>query len=366
MVAKSAAELLKAELVLGRLVFRDAGSDFEGGVGDTVRVRIPKVVEAQSFTGSTSAVTTSVAERVVPVTLSAHGMNGVQLSAKDMDLNVENFGAQVLAPQVAGIAKFAEKAIAAQMQTVINGGTLEIDPSNPRKTITRAGSILDGREVGAKTRVLVVDPSVKEVLLNDPNLSSVADAGDPSALREALVGRLHGFNVFMSPYITGAVAMTRDAFAAAFRAPAKPQSVVGASQTDENGQGYASTWFMGFDLETRQERSIVEIFAGATVLNDQCAVGLKLGAQPSRPVVTATQIPATGGSVAGRADAGSHVLIHENGAVVGGALTDSKGAFSATAPSGWAAGSIHFVEVTSVAGGYSSEPAHTVVSVAAK
>ncbi|WP_327358093.1 P22 phage major capsid protein family protein [Streptomyces sp. NBC_01304] len=278
LVAQTAASLLKAELVLGRLVFRSVESEFGGGRGEWVRVRVPRVIEAQPFTGSTSAVTKSLDEQTVQVKLTTHAMNGVELTAKDMTLNVESFSAQVLAPQVAGAAKLIEKTIAGVIQPTINAGTLTIDPANPRDAVTEAGEILDTREVDAKSRVLVVDPKVKRALLMDPNLSSVDSAGSPSALRDAIVGRLHGFDVYMTPYITGAVAMTREAFAAAIVAPRKPESAQGASAMDDNNQGYAMTWWMGLDVEKRQERSIVEAFVGATALDAQRAVGLKLAA----------------------------------------------------------------------------------------
>ncbi|MDT0450948.1 P22 phage major capsid protein family protein [Streptomyces hesseae] len=280
-VAKHAASLLKAELVLGRLVFRDAEAEFTGGRGDTVRVRVPRVIAAKPFTGSTAAVTSPLNEQAVPVKLNTHAMSGIELTAKDMTLNVESFAAQVLMPQVAGVAEMIEDEISNVMQPIIDAATLTIDPANPRDAITKAGEILDTRKVGAKSRVLVVSPNVKRALLMDPNLSQVDSAGSPSALRDAIVGRLHGFDVYMSPFIKdGAVAMTTEAFAAAIKAPAKPYSVNGASATDENGQGYAMTWFVAFEGETRQERSIVEAFVGATVLDSQRAVGLKFVPAP--------------------------------------------------------------------------------------
>lgn len=280
-VAKNAASLLKAELVLGRLVFRDAEAEFIGGRGDTVRVRVPRVIQAKPFTGSTSAVTSSLNEQSVPVKLNTHAMSGIELTAQDMTLNIENFSAQILTPQVAGVAEMVEGEIANVMQPVIDAATLTIDPKNPRDAITQAGEILDTRKVGAATRVLVVSPKVKRVLLMDPTLSAVDSAGSPSALRDAIVGRLHGLDVYMSPFITGgAVAMTKEAFAAAIKAPAKPYSVNGASAVDDNNQGFALSWFVAFEGETRQERSIVEAFVGATVLDSQRAVGLKLATTP--------------------------------------------------------------------------------------
>lgn len=200
-VAKRAASLLKAELVLGRLVFRDAEAEFTGGRGDTVRVRVPRVIAAKPFTGSTAAVTSPLNEQAVSVKLNTHAMSGIELSAKDMTLNVENFAAQVLMPQVAGVAEMIEDEISNVMQPVIDAATLTIDRANPRDAITEAGEILDTRKVGAKSRVLVVSPNVKRALLMDPNLSQVDSAGSPSALRDAIVGRLHGFDVYMSPFI---------------------------------------------------------------------------------------------------------------------------------------------------------------------
>lgn len=274
-VARTAAGLLKAKLVLGRLVFRDAEADFVGGVGDTVRVRVPKVIEAQPFTGSMSAITSTLNETTVQVELTTHAMNPVDLSAKDMTLNIESFAVQVLAPQVGGVAKLIEKTIAGVIQPVIDAGTLTFDPANPRDSITAAGQTLDEREVDAGSRVLVVSPAVKRALLMDPNLSSVDHAGSPSALQDAIVGRLHGFDVYMTPYIDGAVAMSTEAFAAAIKAPNKPQSVNGASATDEDGQGYAMSWFMAFEAEARSERSVCEAFVGATVLDPLRSVGIK-------------------------------------------------------------------------------------------
>lgn len=275
-VAKTAASMLRAELVLGRLVFRSAESDFTGGRGDTVRVRVPRVVEAKAFTGSTAAVTSPLNEQSVKVKLNTHAMSGIELTAGDVTLNIESFAAQVLMPQVAGVAEMIEGEIANVMQPVITAATLTIDPSDPRDAITHAGEILDTRKVGAKSRVLVVSPNVKRALLMDKNLSQVDSAGSASVLQDAIVGRIHGFDVFMSPFIKdGAVAMTSEAFAAAIIAPAKPHSVNGASATDEDKQGYAMTWFVAFEGESRQERSIVEAFVGATVLDAQRAVGLK-------------------------------------------------------------------------------------------
>ncbi|WHM40255.1 P22 phage major capsid protein family protein [Streptomyces sp. BPTC-684] len=278
-VAKTAASMLKAELVLGRLVHRSAESEFMGGRGDTVRVRVPHVIEAKPFTGSTSAVTKTLNEQVVPVVLTTHAMNGVELTAKDTSLNIESFGAQVLAPQVAGVAEMIEGEIARVMQPAVTSATLTIDVKNPRDAITKAGEILDSRKVGAKTRVLVVSPNVKRALLMDPNLSQADSAGSTSVLQDAIVGRLHGFDVFMSPYIAdGAVAMTKEAYAAAIVAPIKPESATGSSAVDDDNQGYAMTVWMGLDVETRQERSICEAFVGATVLDVNRAVGLKFNA----------------------------------------------------------------------------------------
>lgn len=277
-VATTAAEILKASLVLGRTVFRSAETDYEGGRGDTIRIRVPKAIPAKPFRGSVDDIVQTVDEGEVPLTLSTHAVSAVDLSPKDYSLNVADATIQAIAPTVIGVSEYIEQAIGIELQKKIDTATLEIEPTNPRDAITTAGAMLDKARVGNATRWLVVDPDIKKMLLDDPNLSQVADAGDDSALRDALIGRLHGFTVVMSPFIKGAIAMSGDAFACAVRAPRVPDGVSGKSQSDTDDQGYAITVLHAFNDNRLTQRIISQAFVGTAVIDDVRSVGLKLKA----------------------------------------------------------------------------------------
>ncbi|MGD6754295.1 P22 phage major capsid protein family protein [Streptomyces sp. BH105] len=282
-VSGAAVEMLRAELCLGQTIFRDAESDYQGGHGDTVRIRAPKSVTPKKFEGSMNSIAQSISEQTVSLKLSEYVANPVDLTAQDMSLNIENFATQVVMPQTVGLAEYIESAIGATFQKKIDTTTkdekaaLVMDPAEPRKAITSAGAILDKARVSGGGRWLVVDPDIKKVLLDDPNLSQVSYAGDEGdALREATIGRLYGFNVVMSPFVKGALAYSGHAFAAAVKAPVVPMGLTGKSVTDDHGQNYAITWHMSYNSDSDKERSTCKTFFGLAEIDPVRSVGIKL------------------------------------------------------------------------------------------
>ncbi|MFF4601606.1 P22 phage major capsid protein family protein [Streptomyces sp. NPDC001339] len=281
-VSSAAVEMLKAELVLGQTVFRDAEADYEGDHGDNVRIRVPKSITPKKFEGSMNAIAQTINEQTVDLTLSEYVANPVDLTAKDMTLNVADFATQVVMPQTTGLAEYIEQAIGEEFQKKIDATTkgdtaMEMDPTDPRKAITAAGAILDKARVSGGGRWLVVDPDIKKVLMDDPNLSQVAYAGDSGdALREAVVGRLYGFTVVMSPFVKGALAYSGHAFAAATRAPHIPMGLVGKSIKDDDGQNYSLTWHISYNSDSDKERSVCKTFFGMTEIDPVRSVGIKL------------------------------------------------------------------------------------------
>ncbi|WP_167538561.1 P22 phage major capsid protein family protein [Streptomyces albofaciens] len=284
MVAGASVAMLGAELVLGKTVFRDAEADFQGGHGSTVRIRVPKSIAPKKFEGSMDAIAQRITEQTVSLTLDTYAANPVDLTAEDMTLNVQDFTTQVVMPQTVGLAEYIEQTVASEFQkkidtTTTTDGALVIDPATPRNAITSAGAVLDKARATGGARWLVVDPDIKKVLLDDPNLSQVADAGDSGdALREATIGKLYGFNVVMSPFIKGALAYTGHAYAVAIKAPSVPMGLVGKSVKDEHGQSYAMTWHMSYNPDSDKERSVCKTFIGVTEIDSVRSVGLKLKA----------------------------------------------------------------------------------------
>jgi hypothetical protein len=265
-VIKASLGLIEAESVLGNLVHRDAEAGFVGGVGDSVRVRVPNVIEAQNGSGQ-ATVFTDIAEGVVSVTLTDEAYSAVKLTDKELSLKLENFGAQVLQPQASGVAKYCEKAIAGVMNAQVNdaSNTLTIDPSTPLSAIAKAAAEFTRREISMDGRVLVIGPEMLEAFLNLPALQDVGSAGADEALRGGELTRLMGFSVRVSPYTEGAVAFTREAFTLACRAPLPPEGAGYAETRAYNG--YALRYLRDFDISVRADVSLMATFVGAAVMD---------------------------------------------------------------------------------------------------
>lgn len=283
-VASVAAASLGASLVLGRTVFRDVEKEFEGGYGDTIRIRVPKAIPAKPFIEGTTTITDivqTVNEGTVPLKLSTHAVSAVSLSPKDYSLNVFSTQVQAVVPTSQGVAEYIENAIATERLNpkIAAADALIIDPANVRDAILDAGVKLDKAKVPG-ARWLAVSPDVKKLLLADPMLSAVNSSGGDDALADAVIGRLHGFNVVVSPYLdAGAVAYAQDAFAMAIRAPYAPPGSNGASaefSDSTSSVGYALTVLQAFHDDTLTQRIIAEAFVGTAEIDPARSVGLKL------------------------------------------------------------------------------------------
>ncbi|GAA0946418.1 P22 phage major capsid protein family protein [Nonomuraea longicatena] len=265
--------LLERQTILGRLVHRDSQTSFRGGVGDTVRVRVPKRLDVKEFIKGTPITTTEINELGVPVKLTKRLYTAVELSDDDLTLSLADFGAQVLAPQSSGVASGVEQAVAATMNEATAASTVTISKAKPLAAVAKAAATFTTREVPTSGRVLVVGPELEEILLQMPEVMNTAAAGSPEVIKDGMLTRLYGFNVYVSPYITGAVAFTRDAFALAVVAPAP---MVGAESETSAHNGYALRYTRAAKIDTLSSVSVVHAYVGATQLDVRQSIPMKV------------------------------------------------------------------------------------------
>lgn len=254
--------LLEPEMVLARTVNRSFENEFEGGVGKTVNVKRPPVFVARSRNYDvTSAITVDdITEPAVqPLTISKQFYHAAIVTDEQSNFEIEDFGAQVLAPQVSAIAYQIEKEAATIIQTAPAAGV----------TTASVDSLADARKVlglhGVPTSGLVcaLAPDVAATWLKSAALKDASQAGDSDALRDARLGRLFGITVFESPMLAAGTGFVyhRDAFSLALRAPKVPTGAVTGKSVA--GNGYAMRWIMDYDSSVLADRSIVSVFAGS-------------------------------------------------------------------------------------------------------
>lgn len=290
-IAATALGLLQREIKLPGLVWTDAVPDFAGKLGDTVTIRIPAQTAARRrtlrATGSArNIVMDSLSETGIDVKLDTDIYNAIPVTDEELTLDITDFGAQILAPQTRAVAEGLENALVESM----TGATYDVS------VVLVRGSMYDGTvdvrqalndaNVPAGQRAIVVGSALEAAFLKDEQFVKVDQSGSDMALREALIGRVAGFDIYQSNALDPAegYAFHRTAFIMATRAPSKPDGA--AFGTSASYQGIAMRWLRDYDFTATQDRSLVDTYAGFKAVNDGAgskvvrAVKLSLAAPP--------------------------------------------------------------------------------------
>lgn len=269
-VAQVAVNLATEDSLLSALINRDYEADLlgGGGKGKAVNVRVPSalVAHVRDVEAVDQITFDSLAESTVSVTLGDHIYSAVALTEGDLSLNIADFSAQVLAPQVDAVVNGVEAKVAAALASIPLSEDVAWNEADPVKTFTKIRAVLRQRGVPQTDLNLVVGTDVYAALLDAEAITNTAASGSTEALREAGVGRVRGFNVVESTRVADdeIVAFHRDAFTLAVRAPLVPAGAAfGAS---ESSNGFSLRYLRDYDANTTRDRSLVSTFAGVAAM----------------------------------------------------------------------------------------------------
>ncbi|MFB7643881.1 P22 phage major capsid protein family protein [Streptomyces sp. NPDC056084] len=280
-IAATSLGLLDRELVLGNLVWSNAGFDFTGAKADTVTVRIPSQLNAREYDWrndrTTDIVLDELTEDSITVQLNKDIYSAVAVTDEELTLDVKDFGSQVLEPQVKAVAKAIDTGVANMIQTAnYSVPAIVVDEKDPFPAFIDARAALNKAEVPVNDRTLLIGSDVETALLKSGRLTDVSKSGSDSALRQAEVGKLAGFNLVTSNAINprSAFAFIPSAFVLATRAPAIPAGVTSGSSQSYNG--LSMRWVRDYDAAKLRDRSIVNLYAGFNVMTDKVGNTKKL------------------------------------------------------------------------------------------
>lgn len=193
--------------LLGNLVYRDLVFNAElsnqmvsAKAGDTVNVKIPSKFKMKRYHGS--LIEQNLDESSIPVKLDIIGDITVPITSKEMTLEINDFYTQVLEPIGNGIALGIDGYIANKIYTSVPATNVvpATGSATDLKDIAQLGLKLDLAKAPKQGRRLVLSPSHKVKYAVTQNLSAVAYAGDSVTLRDALLGRVYGFETLESNY----------------------------------------------------------------------------------------------------------------------------------------------------------------------
>ena len=280
-IAAQALGMLDREIVLPALVWRDAPGDFRGAGGDTISLRVPARTQARTRAlrggrpaeseGAGIITMDELTETKVDVTLDTDVYNAVPVTDEELTLDITDFGEQVLHPQVLAVAEGIEDAIAGEMTgaTYATELTMPASGTDPFNTIVDARIALNKVNVPMSGRSLVVGSDFESALLKSEHLNRVDQSGSDSALRDATIGRLAGFNqVIVSNALPANVgfAFHRTAYVLSLVAPQVPDGATYGARRTYSGVGMR--WLRDYDFRNVQDRSLVDSFMGTNHVAD--------------------------------------------------------------------------------------------------
>lgn len=270
---------LSREVVLPQLVWKNPGTNWPAGGGDTITIKVPARTQARSRplrgnrTSSGIIQSDELTETAVDVTLDEDIYNSIPITDEELTLDITSFGQQVLQPQVRAVGEGLEDKLAAVMTSATydtaNGGDLPVNTADPYETLVDARTYLNKQNVPFNDRTCVVGADLEALFLKSKHISEVDKSGSDSALRDAVIGRIAGFgNIYVSNALPSNVGFCfhRTAYALALRAPVVPDGV--SMGMGQSYQGLSLRWIKDYDYLNVQDRSLVNSFAGANIVAD--------------------------------------------------------------------------------------------------
>jgi hypothetical protein len=293
-IARATVGLLYRELVIARTVWTDAVNpgEFTGALNDTVNLRVParRVARKRTLRAGTAIVNDTSTEFSVPVKLDTDVYNGAPITDEELTLDITDFGAQILTPQIRAVVEGLEEEVADEIENADYPAGQIIDPTATEfvvsgetdwyRTATHARRILNDNNVPKSDRTLLIGSDVEEQILNTDRFTRFDAIGSEStdALRESMIGRIAGFNVVSSSDIDpeSAYAYHRSAFVLATRAPAIPAGATFARIQGVNQPGGAVgywdgisvRWLRDYDYTNTTDRSLVNTWVGTATVED--------------------------------------------------------------------------------------------------
>lgn len=194
-VAKEALMVLENNLVMAGLVHRDYSAEY-AKVGDTITIRKPAKFVAKNFTGQISR--QDATEDGVTVKLDRFRDVSVDVTSKELTLNIKDFSEQVVTPAMQAIAQAVDCDLLAVGIAKAGKSVPSSASDTDLKALGNIGKALDLKAVPQQNRRLVLNPTHKYRYITMENLSKVAYKGDGQGLTDAELGRIYTMDTYMS------------------------------------------------------------------------------------------------------------------------------------------------------------------------
>lgn len=193
-VANEALMVLLSNLTMANLVHRDYSDEFVK-VGDTITVRKPATFVAKNFTGETEG--QDISEGSVSVKMDRFRDVTVNVSSKELTLDIKDFSTQVIEPAMQAIVQaIDEDLLAVGIEKAGKKATVSSTPDI--SDIAGVGKALDQAKAPRVNRRLILPPTILYKYNTLDNFAKQCYKGDSEALKESEIGKVYTCETYMS------------------------------------------------------------------------------------------------------------------------------------------------------------------------
>ena len=193
-IAQEALMVLESQLTMANLVHRDYSNEFVQ-VGDTITVRKPAKFVAKNFVGSTHG--QDISEGSVDVKMDRFRDVTVNVTSKELTLDIKDFSEQVVTPALSAIAQAIDMDLLA-VGIEQAGKTASVSSTPKLEDIAGVGKALDMSKAPLQNRRLVLPAEIRYKYNTLDNFAKQCYAGDSRALRDAEIGKVYTCDTFAS------------------------------------------------------------------------------------------------------------------------------------------------------------------------
>lgn len=204
-IARESLLILSNNTVAASLVHRGDTANFLGAkVGDTITIRRPATFTVNEFTSSISP--QGIVEQSVPLVLEKHFDISVELTSKQLTLNLTDFSAQVVSPAMVSMGEQIDSYLYSkytEINEIAGDGTL-----NSVADLAEVDRKLMTQKVPMSGRVGFLSPLTKARFLGIDSLNRLDARGTAglTALQEASMGRVMGIDWYGAQSVAAHVA----------------------------------------------------------------------------------------------------------------------------------------------------------------
>lgn len=227
---------LMENLVFPSLCYRDLEEDYTGHrIGDTIRIRKPVSLSARDFDPVSGVTQQDIGEESIDFTLNRIASVDVGIEALEGANNIDSLTRVFIEPAAAALAqKMNSEGMALYKDVPYCVGTAGTTPAT-LGAFAAARLRLNQNKAPLTERCAVWDPEADAAFTTLDALVHAEKSGSTEALREGSVGRVLGFDNYMSQAVckhtTGVTSATAVALSAAVTAGADTLALAGTALT---------------------------------------------------------------------------------------------------------------------------------------